>query len=135
MTPQDVEYGSRMALRLERDAGLVIAAQADFLNNRGLSRDVVDTWPEKSRDALNRQWAVSSECARLHVALACCDDLPCADEGLESWRYPSPYGGWIMIGARDAEDALREARRSIDAEPDAPKLEHWQWSARAYVRA
>lgn len=135
MNVHNVESMSRMAFRLERDARLVSAAQDDFFRNRGLSRAVVATWPEKSRDVLNRQWSVSSECARLHSDLARVDDLPCADHGLESWRYPSPYGGWIMIGARDAQEALSEARRSIDSEPDASRLERWQWSERAYVRA
>lgn len=35
---------------------------------------------------------------------------PCAAHGLNSYRYGGPYG-WIMIGATDDADALREAAR------------------------
>lgn len=37
---------------------------------------------------------------------------PCAAAGLTSFRYKGRYG-FIMIGATNTEDALREARRSI----------------------
>lgn len=40
-------------------------------------------------------------------------DRPCADKGLISYRYKSHYG-WIMIGAHNDDDALREAGRSTD---------------------
>jgi hypothetical protein len=50
-------------------------------------------------------------------------DRPCADHGLTSYRYRGRYG-WIMIGATDHADALREAGRSTDdITPD--KLEIW----------
>lgn len=38
-------------------------------------------------------------------------DRPCATPGLTSYRYRGRYG-WIMIGARDDRDAMREAARS-----------------------
>lgn len=38
-------------------------------------------------------------------------DRACAALGFKSYRCRSPYG-WIMIGATDDDDALREARRS-----------------------
>jgi hypothetical protein len=133
MNPRNLESLPCVAFRLERDARLVSEAQAEFFRNRGLSRDVVAAWPDASRDTLNRSWSVSQEKARLGVALACTHDLPCADSGLDSWRYPSPYGGWIMIGARDNVDALNEASRSIYGAPDPEKLERWSWTARAYV--
>jgi hypothetical protein len=37
---------------------------------------------------------------------------PCAAHGLTSYRYSGAYG-WIMIGATDHADALREAQRSM----------------------
>ena len=40
-------------------------------------------------------------------------DRPLAGEGLTSYRAQGRYG-WIMIGATDPGDALREARRSSD---------------------
>ena len=52
-------------------------------------------------------------------------DKPLAAHGLTSYRYQGRYG-FIMIGARDDEDALREAQRSLTwgkATPD--KLERW----------
>ena len=36
-------------------------------------------------------------------------DRPLAAKGLVSYRYRGRYG-WIMIGAKDNADALREAR-------------------------
>ncbi len=42
-------------------------------------------------------------------------DRPLAAEGLVSYRCESPYGGWIMIGAKGDEDAMREALRSNSA--------------------
>ena len=38
-------------------------------------------------------------------------DKPCAAHGLTSYRYKGRYG-WIMIGAKNTEGALSEARRS-----------------------
>ena len=56
-------------------------------------------------------------------------DKPCACKGLTSYRYPSTYGGWIMIGATDHTDALREANRSLrEPNADAGKLEVWNGS-------
>lgn len=53
---------------------------------------------------------------------------PLAAEGLTSYRYQGRYG-WIMIGARDANEALREASRST-GEPstamDPAKLQVWR---------
>lgn len=39
-------------------------------------------------------------------------DKPLAVAGLTSYRYRGAYG-WIMIGAKDTADALREANRSL----------------------
>jgi hypothetical protein len=47
------------------------------------------------------------------TATGALQDRPMADAGLTSYRYPSRYGGYIMIGATDADDALREAKRSM----------------------
>ena len=49
---------------------------------------------------------------------------PLADHGLTSYRYRGRYG-WIMIGAKDDTDALREARRSTDYPVTLDKLEIW----------
>lgn len=58
-------------------------------------------------------------------------DLPCAADGLTSYRLKGPYG-WIMIGARDHEDAMREAARSTES-PRRDALEVWDGTA--YVSA
>jgi hypothetical protein len=50
-------------------------------------------------------------------------DRPMASPGLTSYRCKGRYG-WIMIGARDAEGAMREARRSTD-NPRREDLEVW----------
>lgn len=44
-------------------------------------------------------------------------DRPLAAPGLTSYRARGPYG-WIMIGATNQADAMREARRSTDAPTD-----------------
>jgi hypothetical protein len=54
-------------------------------------------------------------------------DKPCAAQGLISYRYAGPYG-WIMIGARDDADAIREAGRSSSAPIDPAKLQRWNGS-------
>lgn len=41
-------------------------------------------------------------------------ERPCAAPGLISYRARLPFG-FVMIGARDHADALREARRSNEA--------------------
>lgn len=56
-------------------------------------------------------------------------DKPLAAHGLTSYRYQGRYG-FIMIGARDDADALKEAQRSLSygkATPD--KLERWNGNA------
>jgi hypothetical protein len=61
-------------------------------------------------------------------------DKPLAVEGLTSYRYPSAYGGWVMIGATDHKDALREANRSLrEPNADATKLE--VWNGKQYIPA
>lgn len=51
-------------------------------------------------------------------------DRPCADAGLTSYHYQGAYG-WVMIGAKDHDDALREARRSVCHEPLMGRLQVW----------
>jgi hypothetical protein len=57
-------------------------------------------------------------------------DRPCAAHGLTAYRLQGPLG-WIMIGATDHADAMREARRSTPA----PRLEALEvWNGSRYVR-
>ncbi len=58
-------------------------------------------------------------------------DKPCAAKGLISYRYLGRYG-YIMIGATDNADALREARRST-TDVTIDKLEVWDGTR--YVKA
>jgi len=51
-------------------------------------------------------------------------NLPMAGPGLQSYRYRSAYG-WVMIGATDDADALREAQRSTPAPVTADRLQRW----------
>ena len=59
------------------------------------------------------------------------DDRPLADPGLISYRLRGPYG-YIMIGARDHDDAMREAARST-RDPKRADLEIWDGDR--YVKA
>lgn len=53
----------------------------------------------------------------------CLTDKPLAAPGLTSYRCKGRFG-WIMIGAKDHEDALKEAHRSSDfVKPET--LEVW----------
>lgn len=51
-------------------------------------------------------------------------DRPLAAAGLTSYRYKGRYG-WIMVGATDHEDALREAARSTDDSTVMANLQVW----------
>jgi hypothetical protein len=52
-------------------------------------------------------------------------DRPCAAPGYVSYRYRGPFG-WIMIGARDNLEALKEASRSLDyGFVDPSRMEIW----------
>lgn len=51
-------------------------------------------------------------------------DRPCAAAGLTSYRYRGRFG-WIMIGARDLGDALREAGRSTRDPIELARLQVW----------
>lgn len=52
-------------------------------------------------------------------------DRPMAAAGLTSYRYDNGVYGWVMIGARDHEDALREAERSITGIAIIDNLQIW----------
>jgi len=51
-------------------------------------------------------------------------DKPCAISSLTSYRYKGRYG-WIMIGAKDNADALKEAQRSTSDKVTAENLQIW----------
>ena len=69
------------------------------------------------------------------------DDKPMASAAFgqtgpeRSYRYPSSFGGWIMIGAGSTQEALSEAKRSLSdgSSPTLDKLQKWDGST--YVRA
>ena len=51
-------------------------------------------------------------------------DKPMAAHGLTSYRYKGRYG-WIMIGAKDDNDALNEAQRSTSDKVTMNNLQIW----------
>jgi hypothetical protein len=51
-------------------------------------------------------------------------ERPCAAHGLTSYRYKGRYG-WIMIGAKDDAEALKEAQRSTSDKVIAQNLQIW----------
>jgi len=59
-------------------------------------------------------------------------DKPLAASGLLSFRYKGRYG-YVMIGATNTEDALREARRSIDGPALVQNLDIWDDRVGRYV--
>ena len=59
---------------------------------------------------------------------------PLASKGLKSYRYKGRYG-YVMIGATDTQDALREASRSTDSTVILDNLEAWDYSKYMYIQA
>ena len=60
-------------------------------------------------------------------------DKPMASKGLISYRYRGRYG-WIMIGAKDDNDALREAQRSTSDKVTMDNLQIWKGSQYDYIK-
>lgn len=67
-------------------------------------------------------------------------DRPLAALGLISYRYRGNFG-WIMIGAKNHSDALREAGRSVtppfndtDNRPQLANLQMWNGSQYADIQ-
>jgi uncharacterized short protein YbdD (DUF466 family) len=59
-------------------------------------------------------------------------DKPMAASGLKSYRYKGRYGH-IMIGAKDHDDAVNEAKRSTRDNVSHENLEMWDEKANKYV--
>ena len=59
---------------------------------------------------------------------------PMAIKGLTSYRYKGRYG-FIMIGATDNADALKEAQRSTSDKVSIDNLEVWNGSQYERVKA
>jgi hypothetical protein len=57
---------------------------------------------------------------------------PCAGAGLISFRYKGRYG-FVMLGATNTEDALREARRSVTGPATVNNLDIWDAEAARYL--
>jgi len=85
-------------------------------------------------DSQGNQTYASPEAIRVDKELHY-SEKPCAIKGLISYRYPSAFSGWIMIGAKDIVDAMREANRSLETPAvDARKLEVWNPDSKRYER-
>lgn len=61
-------------------------------------------------------------------------DKPLAADGLKSYRYKGQYG-WIMIGAKDVQDALNEASRSTNDQVEMSNLQEWDGSQYVDLKA
>lgn len=62
-------------------------------------------------------------------------DLPCAAKGFVSYRYKGPYG-WIMIGAKNIQDALNEANISLsNGKATMENLQIWNDEIKMYEDA
>jgi hypothetical protein len=59
-------------------------------------------------------------------------DRPLAARGLTSYRIPDRYGSYVMIGAKDHKDAMREAKRST---PNPKREDLEVWDGEKYVKA
>jgi len=57
---------------------------------------------------------------------------PLAAKGLTSFRYKGRYG-FVMIGATNTEDALREARRSVTGPATINNLDIWDAETARYL--
>lgn len=72
------------------------------------------------------------EMSLLYVPPLMVHDKPCAGLGLISYRYKGRYG-WIMIGAHNNADALREAGRSTDELITIENLQVWDKEKSCYL--
>lgn len=61
-------------------------------------------------------------------------DRSLADKGLVSYRYAGRYG-YIMIGARDAADAMNEVKRAQGFAGSYSNLAVWEGEERGYQNA
>ena len=84
--------------------------------------------PECSHQYCPQTWHYCPRCADARAMTG----RPLAAAGLISYRYPNPYGGWIMIGAADDSDALREAQRSL-CSGTATRENLQRWNGSEYV--
>lgn len=58
---------------------------------------------------------------------------PCAGHGLTSYRYRGRYG-WVMLGAANEHDALKQALRSVSSESvSRNNLEVWDILTGSYI--
>jgi hypothetical protein len=135
----------RTVFQMERLARLTAEAQALFFRNCGLSMAEAAALPPPTRRSLEARWQVSSEYAKLLHRIDDPTDQPCATDGKLSFRYKSPNGQIVVLGAADAN----EARAAVQAhfypgsEPRFVKfmgravqladLEQWDWGVKAYV--
>ena len=71
--------------------------------------------------ALNRKRQIAAKKRATNPTTA---HKPMASKGFISYRYKGPYG-YIMIGATDDDDALKEARRSSSKPVTIENLEIW----------
>jgi hypothetical protein len=58
-------------------------------------------------------------------------ERPLAAAGLTSYRFRGTFG-WVMIGAKDVPDAMRQAARSTNAPMELERLEVWEPRLDAY---
>jgi len=63
------------------------------------------------------------------------ENKPLAAHGLTSYRYKGRYG-FVMIGAKDDTDALKEAQRSLAWDKATPeKLERWNGTEYRHIQS
>ncbi|MEZ2310795.1 hypothetical protein AB6809_29545 [Paraburkholderia sp. RCC_158] len=98
--------------------------------------EVNDTFLELVKDGLTREelarnierrpslWARYQHWLPHLPSSVAIHDKPLAAAGLTSYRYKGRYG-WMMIGATDHADALREAQRGTDDKVDVENLQVW----------
>jgi hypothetical protein len=110
-----------------RRAGEVNIAFLELVKD-GMTREELIKNIERRRSLWGRfeQWV-----PMLPSATFATHDKPLAAAGLTSYRCQGRYG-WIMIGAKDHADAMREARRSCDCVTESG-LQIWDGSQ--YVHA
>jgi len=102
----------------------------DAINDRTGFRQRQTAYPMPHDEACRFASKQSDGSKRAGVRFPLVQAAPCdtdhACEPYTSYRLRSPYG-WILIGAMDADDAMRQAARST-RNPDRAALEVWNGS-------
>lgn len=118
---QDLLEGLRESDGHEWPGSVASVIRTEIIDGRLTQGEAQETLTRLAElEAAGNRWSVGT--MKMNEKPA--HDRPLAVRGLKSYRYRGDFG-WVMIGARDNADALREAERSIDGKASLDRLQAW----------